>query len=98
MAAYYNENNKYCAKWLRNLIRENLICPGLVDDRPIQEVTEKDLTPFLQCHFFAGIGGWSHALRLAQWPDNLRVWTGSCPCQPFSIGGDQLGTKDKRHL
>ena len=32
----------------------------------------------------AGIAGWSFALRLARWPDTRPVWTGSCPCQPFS--------------
>jgi site-specific DNA-cytosine methylase len=26
------------------------------------------------------------------------VWTGSCPCQPFSAGGQQKGFNDERHL
>lgn len=38
------------------------------------------------------------ALRLAGWPDNRRVWTGSCPCQPFSVAGKGKGAKDERHL
>ena len=53
---------------------------------------------YTQCHFFAGIGGWSYALRLAGWPDDRPVWTGSCPCQPFSGAGLGLGTADERHL
>jgi DNA (cytosine-5)-methyltransferase 1 len=34
---------------------------------------------YTQCHFFAGIGVWSYALRRAGWPDDREVWTGSCP-------------------
>ena len=35
----------------------------------------------------AGIGGWELALRLAGWQEDEEVWTGSCPCQPFSVAG-----------
>ncbi len=28
----------------------------------------------------------------------MPVWTGSCPCQPFSCAGKGLGTADERHL
>lgn len=41
-------------------------------------------------------GGWDHALNLAGWVGP--VWTGSCPCQPFSIAGSQKGFDDPRHL
>ena len=96
--AYYNEIDPYAAQWLRNLISAGHIAPGEVDTRSIKDVSTSDLSGFVQHHFFAGIGGWSYALRLAGWPDNRPVWTGSCPCQPFSTAGKQLGTADERHL
>lgn len=98
MAAYYNEIDPYAAQWLRNLILAGHIAPGEVDERSITDVAPDDLRGFDQCHFFAGIGGWSLALRLAGWPDDQPVWTGSCPCQPFSAAGKGLGEKDPRHL
>lgn len=96
--AYYNEIDPYAAQWLRNLIKADHIAPGYVDERSIVDVKPEDLTEFTQCHFFAGIGVWSYALRNAGWPDDKPVWTGSCPCQPFSAAGNQLGTADERHL
>jgi DNA (cytosine-5)-methyltransferase 1 len=95
---YYNEFDPYAAQWLRNLIDAGHIARGEVDTRSIKDVRASDLTGFVQCHFFAGLGGWSHALRLARWPEDRPVWTGSCPCQPFSAAGTQKGTADDRHL
>jgi DNA (cytosine-5)-methyltransferase 1 len=98
MAAYYNEIDPYAAEWLRNLIAAGHIAPGDVDERSIVDVQPDDLNGYTQCHFFAGIGGWSYALRIAGWPDDREVWTGSCPCQPLSVAGKQQGHLDERHL
>jgi DNA (cytosine-5)-methyltransferase 1 len=95
---YYNEIDKYVAQWIRNLIAAGHIAPGDVDERSISDVRPSDLVGYTQCHFFAGIGGWSLALRLAGWPDDRPVWTGSCPCQPFSVAGAGHGVADERHL
>ena len=101
MAAYYNEIDPYAAQWLRNLITAGHIAPGDVDERSIEDVRPDDLRGYTQCHFFAGIGVWSYALRLAGWPDDRPVWTGSAPCQPFSIAAvahERAGFDDPRHL
>ena len=95
---YYNEIDLSCRRWLRELVKDGLIADGYIDNRPIQEVRAHELSGFTQCHFFAGIGGWPYALRLAGWPDDEPVWTGSCPCQPFSSYGKQMGNADSRHL
>lgn len=80
----YNEIDPYAAQWLRNLCDRDLIAPGKVDERSIRDLTPDDVAGPGQRHFFAGIGGWSLALRMAGWPDDLDVWTGSCPCQTHS--------------
>ena len=98
MASYYNEFDPYAAQWLRNLISAGEIPAGDVDERSITEVSPDDLRGYIQCHFFAGIGGWPLALRYAGWGDSEPVWTGSCPCQPFSTAGKQKGQLDVRHL
>jgi DNA (cytosine-5)-methyltransferase 1 len=98
MAAYYNEIEPYAVQWLRNLIAANVIAPGIVDDRSIRDVQPADLEGFTQCHFFAGVGVWSAAARAAGWHDDRPLWTGSCPCQPFSANGAGLGFNDARHL
>ncbi len=96
--AYYNEYDKSAAAWLRELIKAGHIAAGDVDERSIEDVLPNDLIGYTQCHFFAGIGVWSYALRKAGWPDDRPVWTGSCPCQPFSAAGKGAAFDDERHL
>jgi DNA (cytosine-5)-methyltransferase 1 len=98
VTAYYNEIDPFAAAWLRELIKAGHIAPGDVDERSITDVRATDLVGYRQVHFFAGIGGWSLAARLAGIPDDFPLWTGSAPCQPFSAAGRQRGTDDERHL
>ncbi|MFG0247416.1 MAG: DNA cytosine methyltransferase, partial [Phycisphaeraceae bacterium JB051] len=98
MKVYYNEIDQQAAAWLRELIKEGHLPAGDVDERSIEDVKPTDVMGYDQCHFFAGIGGWPLALRLAEWPDDCPVWTGSCPCQSFSSAGKGDGFNDKRHL
>lgn len=95
---YYNEIDPFAAEWLHNLMDAGEIPAGDVDTRSIKDVQPDDLDGYIQCHFFAGVGGWCYALRLAGWPDDVPIWTGSCPCQPFSDAGDGLEEQDPRHL
>ena len=98
MNVYYNEIDQSAVAWLRQLMERGQIPHGFIDTRSIVEVRPDDLDGFDQCHFFAGIGGWSRALALSDWPEDKAVWTGSCPCQPFSVAGKGKGVEDERHL
>lgn len=95
---YFNEFDPHAAEMLRNFRTTGIIPDGRIDGRSIEAVTPADLAGYDQCHFFAGVGVWSMALRLAGWPEDRRVWTGSCPCQPFSVAGKGKGAEDERHL
>ena len=95
---YYNEWDAFAAEWLRELIKDGLIPDGEVDNRSITDVEASELKGFTQCHFFAGIGGWSRALQIAGWSPDRTVWTGSPPCQSFSVAGKGKGKDDERHL
>lgn len=96
----YNDNDPGACAWLRELIARNLIPKGEVLGASILDLRPSDLAGFRRVHFFAGIGGWPYALRLAGINDDdpRRIWTGSPPCQPFSAAGKQLGRDDPRHL
>ena len=96
--AYYNDSNPHAAAWLANLIADGLLPSGDVDDRPIQSVRVGDLRGYRHCHFFAGIGCWPLAGAMVGWPADRELWTGSCPCQPFSTAGLGAGDADERHL
>jgi DNA (cytosine-5)-methyltransferase 1 len=98
VSAYYNEIDPYAAQWLRNLIQAGHIPDGEVDERDIRNVAPEDIRTFTQCHFFAGIAGWALALKYAGWEDDRPIWTGSCPCQPFSAAGKGKASGDERHL
>lgn len=98
MTAYYNENDPKAAAWLRELIKAGELPEGHVDERSIRDVCPADLGGFTECHFFAGIGVWALALRDAPRRDGEVIWTGSCPCQPFSVAGEGKGADDERHL
>ena len=92
----YNENEPFAISWLERLMERNLIQKGTIDGRSINDLTAADCGP--TSHFFAGIGGWAYALQLAGWNPARPVWTGSAPCQPFSIAGAGSGFSDSRHL
>ena len=98
MSAYYNECDPLKAEIIREAIKAGAIAAGDVDARSITEVRATDLVGYTQCHFFAGGGFWSLALRQAGWPDDRPVWTGSCPCPSFSAAGKGQGFSDPRHL
>lgn len=98
MQHYYNEFDSKTAAWLRELAAHGHIPHGVIDERSITDLVPADVAGDGQRHFFAGIGGWAEALRLAGWPPGRSVWTGSCPCQPYSTAGKQKGNEDERDL
>jgi len=95
---YYNEFNLESAAMLKQMMLDGIIPMGDIDTRSIKEVKSNELEKYKQCHFFAGIGGWAIALRMAGINESANIWTGSCPCQPFSSAGKQRGKEDDRHL
>lgn len=98
MTVLYNELEPYAVDWLKNLSDAGHIARGVVDPRSICDLKVEDVKGFKQAHYFAGIGVWSYALKLAGFPDEAEVWTGSPPCQGFSQAGRRKGFEDERHL
>jgi len=98
MTVVYNENDPVAAFVLQHLADSDIIAQGRVDNRSIKDIDPIDLEGVSQFHAFAGAGLWSIAARLAGWPNDRPLWTGSCPCQPFSQAGKGAGTDDPRHL
>jgi len=88
---YFNDNDPFTLEWCRNAFPE-----AEFDARSILDIERP--TVAVRQHYFAGLGGWEWALRLAEWPDDWEVWTGSCPCQPFSVAGKRQAHEDERDL
>jgi DNA (cytosine-5)-methyltransferase 1 len=96
VSALYNEIDRYCCDWLQNLMDAGHITSGKIDDRSIADLSPDDVRGYERVHFFAGIGGWELALQMSEYAGP--VWTGSCPCQPFSAAGKGKASGDERHL
>jgi DNA (cytosine-5)-methyltransferase 1 len=94
----YNEIDAHACAWLRRLITAGYLTRGRVAEGDICELDSAAIGKARRFHAFAGIGIWEYALALAGWPADVPVWTGSCPCQPFSVAGRGAGTSDERHL
>ena len=94
MSVVYTDNDPFVCEWLRELVGRGHLGLGRVVEHDIRDLGEAAPT----LHAFCGIGGWPLALDYAGWPRDAPVWTGSCPCQPFSTAGRRKGTDDERHL
>jgi site-specific DNA-cytosine methylase len=96
---YYNEWDSFAADWLRELIKDGLIPDGEVDNRSIADVRPEDLKEFTQCHFFAGIGGWSQSACSSQ--DGVQTdqfGLEALPASHFLQPGKEKEKDDERHL
>lgn len=99
MSVIYNDISSDACLWLDRLICNDLIPEGDVLEFSITELGPDFCNGYTQCHFFCGIGGWPYALKLAGVPVDWNIWTGSCPCQPFSLANkDAKGFDDERDL
>lgn len=98
MRTFYNDNDRHAAAWMRELMAAGHITEGDVSETSIKDIRGESLGGYGRVHLFAGIAGWEYALRLAGWPADRPVFTGSCPCQPYSSAGKRKGGDDERHL
>lgn len=83
MKVYYNEIEPSAILWLQAAMAEGAISKGVIDTRSIEDVRPDELIGYDRCHFFAGIGGWEIAIKIAEsrgWKQQGTLWTGSCPC------------------
>ena len=94
----YTDVDPFVCEWVRELVKQGLVSKGDVLCKSIKDLSGEELKPYTRVHLFCGIAGWDYALTLAGWPDDRPVWTGSCPCQPFSAAGKRLGKADERHI
>lgn len=94
----YNDNNPEACAWMRELIADGLIPRGDVSEKSISELDPDEVRRYTQFHAFCGIAGWPYACALAGIRADESIWTGSCPCQPYSAAGKQLGDADPRNL
>jgi len=92
----YSEIDPFACAWLRELCGAGHIA-GSVIEGDIRAIKAERVRG-QRFHAFAGIGAWEYALQLAGVPADVPIWTGSCPCQPFSAAGKRAGTADERHL
>lgn len=98
MSILYTDFDPACCAWITELIRMGEIPHGEVWCKPIQEIQANELSRFHQFHAFCGIAGWPLAGKIAGLGPNDEWWSGSCPCQPFSMAGEQQGEADARDL
>lgn len=96
--ALYHDFDELKCETMREAIKAGAITDGEVICGDIKQLTAEHVRGFRQCHFFAGGGFWSLALRQSGWPEGEEVWTASCPCPSFSCAGKGLGFDDPRHL
>jgi DNA (cytosine-5)-methyltransferase 1 len=94
----YTDIDPFCFEWIRGLFDSGQLPDGIILRSDVREIDPALLSEIDQAHFFAGIGGWAYAIELAGWPRDWPVWTGSCPCQPWSVAGRGKREDDERHI